>query len=190
MSESNAFNSQNYKFQGDPSKERVVIVAAEWHKDIVDRLLEDAKSTLEEQGFKNIETIQVPGCFELTQAATLLLARDNKLPKSHARYTTGIICLGCLVQGETPHFTFISEAVSQGLTKLSMANPQVPLMFGVLTTNTREQAIARADGTHSAKGKELAVALMKMMEARDKIYGLKFPNTKYLFSKDLNPERD
>jgi 6,7-dimethyl-8-ribityllumazine synthase len=74
----------------------------------------------------------------------------------------GVIAIGCVIQGETPHFTFISQAVANGIANLNISSGK-PVIFGVLTTNTPEQALERAGGKHGNKGTEAAAALVKML---------------------------
>jgi 6,7-dimethyl-8-ribityllumazine synthase len=76
-----------------------------------------------------------------------------------------VICIGCVIQGETPHFTYICQGVTRGITQLNLDYP-VPFIFGVLTTNTRQQALARAGGKYGNKGDEAAVAAIRMAALR------------------------
>jgi 6,7-dimethyl-8-ribityllumazine synthase len=94
----------------------------------------------------------VPGSFELTLGAQFLAEYDD---------LDAIICLGCVIQGETPHFTYICQGVTQGITQLNLEY-NLPFIFGVLTTNTRQQAIDRAGGKLGNKGDEAAVTAIKM----------------------------
>lgn len=146
--------------------ERVVIFAADWHKDIVDALVLDAQEELTHMGVTDVEVIRVPGCYELPQAVAMYLNPDwpEFDGEPERELPDGIICFGVVVQGETPHFTFISQAVADNLQRLACDNASVPIMFGVLTTNTVEQAWERANGKNSRKGREVAHALGLMME--------------------------
>jgi len=99
--------------------------------------------------------VAVPGSFELTGAAELIL---NKHP-----HLDGVICLGCIIQGETRHFDFICDAVAHGLTQVGIKHNK-PVIFGVLTTNDQQQAIDRAGGKHGNKGDEAAITAIKMAE--------------------------
>jgi 6,7-dimethyl-8-ribityllumazine synthase len=94
----------------------------------------------------------VPGSFELTLGAQFLAEYDD---------LDAVICLGCVIQGETPHFTYICQGVTQGVTQLNMEY-NIPFVFGVLTTNSQQQAIDRAGGKHGNKGDEAAVTAIKM----------------------------
>jgi len=133
---------------------RFGIAVAEWHGDITEALYQGAFSALLECGARkeNIIRIDVPGSFELIAGARSIVDHE----KVHA-----VICLGCLIRGETPHFDFLGQAVAQGLGQLSVLYG-LPFIFGVLTTLDREQALARAGGIHGNKGAEAALAAVKM----------------------------
>ncbi|MGV8878991.1 MAG: 6,7-dimethyl-8-ribityllumazine synthase [Sphingobacteriaceae bacterium] len=133
---------------------RFGIVVAEWNAVITDALYEGAYQILINNGTpeNQIFTFSVPGSFELTSGADLLL-KNMELDV--------VICLGCVIQGETPHFDFICQAVANGLSNVSIKHAK-PVIFGVLTTNTQEQAAARAGGKHGNKGDEAAVTAIKM----------------------------
>ena len=139
----------------DGSNYRVGIVAAEWNSAITDALLEGARSTLEKQGVKeeNILIVRVPGTFELTTGCDLMLK---------TQHIDAVIGIGCVIQGETRHFDFICEAVSNGLTQLTLKHEK-PVIFSVLPTNNMEQAQERAGGKHGNKGTEGAVTALKMI---------------------------
>ncbi len=135
------------------------IVVAEWNAEITHALYEGCFETLLKHGAKedNIKTIQVPGSFELPAGARLL-ASQHKLD--------AIICLGCVIKGETKHDEYISNAVATGLMNLSIASGQ-PFIFGVLTPNNQEQALERAGGIHGNKGIEAAVSAIRMAALRE-----------------------
>ena len=139
----------------DGSDYKVAIVVAEWNPEITNALLQGAHETLLEHGVKedNIRVIPVPGSYELTTGADIALA-DSACDAA--------ICLGCVIQGETRHFDFICEAVSQGLTNLSLKRER-PVIFGLLTTNDMQQARERSGGKHGNKGTEGAVTALKMI---------------------------
>jgi 6,7-dimethyl-8-ribityllumazine synthase len=117
-------------------------------------LLDGAVSTLKKHGTeeRNIVVKHVPGSFELTLGAQFLAEYDD---------LDAVICLGCVIQGETPHFSYICQGVTQGITQLNMEY-NIPFIFGVLTTNNQQQAIDRAGGKHGNKGDEAAVTAIKM----------------------------
>ena len=156
MSEATAFDTTGGDYIIRP-EERVVIFAAEWHSDIVEMMVKDA-------------VVKVPGCYELPQAVSMYFYAplNVTLAEPRERNSCSAICFGCVVQGDTPHFTFISEAVAQGIERVACSGVPFPVMFGVLTANTRQQALDRANGTHSKKGEEVAVALLKMLDFRNR----------------------
>lgn len=140
---------------------KIGIVVAEWNEEITNALLQGAKETLRQYGVEedNMPVIHVPGSYELTSGADYLL---------RYLHLDAVICLGCVIQGETRHFDFICEAVSQGLTNLSLSSGR-PVIFGLLTTNNMEQAKARSGGQHGNKGVECAVTALKMVKLREDI---------------------
>jgi len=142
----------------DGSSYKFGIVVSQWNHDITDALLAGAKSTLLKANVKeeNIEVLSVPGSFELPWGARQLMKADKK---------DGIICLGCLIQGETKHDEYIASAVSNGIMQLSIMSG-LPVIFGVLTTHTVEQAKDRAGGSHGNKGSEAAATALQMAKIR------------------------
>ena len=134
---------------------RIGIVAAEWNPEVTDAMCQGAIDTLREHGVlkKDITMLRVPGTFELTTAADMLLERTS---------VDAVICIGCVIQGETRHFEFICQAVSQGLTNLAIKHGR-PVIFSVLTCDTMQQALDRAGGRHGNKGVEGAVTALKMI---------------------------
>ena len=141
-------------FVPDATEMRFGIVVSDWNREITWSLLEGAVSTLRKHGTSkdNIVVKHVPGSFELTLGAQFLAEYDD---------LDAIICLGCVIQGETPHFTYICQSVTQGITGLNMEY-NIPFVFGVLTTDTLQQAIDRAGGKYGNKGDEAAVTAIKM----------------------------
>jgi len=95
----------------------------------------------------------VPGSFELTAGAQMM---------TKYTFVDAIICIGCVIRGETPHFDYICQGVTAGLTQVSI-NSEIPVIFGVLTTNNSEQALDRAGGKHGNKGVEAAITAIKMV---------------------------
>jgi 6,7-dimethyl-8-ribityllumazine synthase len=142
---------------------RFGIVVAEWNAVITNALYRGAYESLIEHGAlaENIVTHSVPGSFELTSGADLLL-KKGKLD--------AIICLGCVIQGETRHFDFICNAVANGLTNVAVKYSK-PVIFGVLTTDTQQQAVDRAGGKHGNKGVEGAVTAIKMAYLAETLNG-------------------
>jgi 6,7-dimethyl-8-ribityllumazine synthase len=133
---------------------RFGIVVAEWNAEVTNALYQGAYEALLEHGTlsSNIYTYSVPGSFELTSGADLLL-KNRKLD--------AVICLGCVIQGETRHFDFICDAVANGITNVAIKYSK-PVIFGVLTTDNLQQAYDRAGGKHGNKGVEAAVTAIKM----------------------------
>lgn len=131
------------------------IVVADWNKDITHALYEGCYDTLVKHGAKpeNIHTAQVPGAFELPTGARILAGREK---------LDGLICLGCVIKGETQHDEYINNAVATGLMTLSVSTGK-PFIFGVLTPNTHEQAVDRSGGKHGNKGVEAAVTALRMV---------------------------
>ncbi|MDR1345366.1 MAG: 6,7-dimethyl-8-ribityllumazine synthase [Bacteroidales bacterium] len=144
-------------------KVTIGIIVSEWNASITSALLEGAKTTLLKQGINasQIKIYHVPGSFELPSAASMLLEANDAID--------AIICLGCVIQGETRHFEFISHAVASGITQIS-ANYNSPVIFGVLTCDTIKQAEERSGGNHGNKGIEAAISCLKMLMLQDKIY--------------------
>ena len=144
-----------------PSKNmRFGIVVAEWNSEITESLLKGAYDTLMKAGTSegNILVQHVPGSFELTFAARILA--EQMKPDA-------IICLGCVIQGETRHFDFICQSVTHGITELNLRFP-IPFIFGVLTTNNIDQARERAGGKHGNKGIEAAITAIRMIALKRK----------------------
>lgn len=130
------------------------IVVSDWNQEVTHSLLRGALETLISHGAKeeNILVKHVPGSFELTLGAQFMAEYGD---------LDGVICLGCVIQGETRHFDFICQGVTHGITELNM-NYNIPFVFGLLTTNNQEQAIDRSGGKHGNKGVEAAITAIKM----------------------------
>ena len=135
---------------------RFGIAVAEWNEEITHALYQGAYKSLLKYGVleSDIFTYTVPGSFELTSGADLLL-KNLKLD--------AVICLGCVIQGETRHFDFICNAVANGISNVSIKYSK-PVIFGVLTTDNQQQAIDRAGGKHGNKGDEAAITAIKMAD--------------------------
>lgn len=140
---------------------RFGIVVSAWNEKVTGALLDGAMELLLKQGAKkeNIIVHSVPGSFELPLGAQYLV-RNTK--------SDAIICLGCIIQGETRHFDFIAQAVADGIMNVGL-NHNIPVIFGVLTTNSMEQAIDRSGGAHGNKGIEAAVTAIQMVAFRNQI---------------------
>jgi len=131
------------------------IVWAEWNHTITNALMQGAYDTLTKHGAKaeNIIVKTVPGAFELTLGAQYLAELSQ---------VDAVICIGCVIQGDTKHFDFICDAVAKGITNLNIKF-NLPFIFGVLTVNTQQQAEDRVGGKHGNKGDEAAVTAIKML---------------------------
>lgn len=138
------------------SKLKVAIVVAEWNEEITEALYEGARASLLAHGVKkqNIVRKNVPGTFELTLGALWLAEKKDV----HA-----VITLGCVIQGDTPHFDYICQAVSYGITEVNIKTKK-PIVFGVLTTLNKKQALERAGGKLGNKGEEAALTALKMLD--------------------------
>jgi len=133
---------------------KIAILVSHWNEKVTYALRDGAIETLVNAGIlkENIQVNYVPGTFELTLGAQLFCEKQN-----HA-----VICLGCVIQGETPHFTFICDAVANGIMNLNIKY-KLPVIFGVLTTSTQQQAEERSGGKHGNKGIEAAAAALQMI---------------------------
>ena len=130
------------------------IVVSEWNSKVTGALLDGAVKTLEKHGTlpENIHVKTVPGSFELVYGAQQMCKNDG---------FDAIIILGCVVRGDTPHFDYICEGVTHGISYLN-ASQNIPVIFGLLTTNDLEQAVERSGGKFGNKGDECAVVAIKM----------------------------
>ena len=138
------------------SNKRIGIVVAEWNAEITEALYESAHATLLACGIKkkNIQKRAVPGSFELPLASQQMAGEKR---------VDAVIALGCVIQGETPHFNFICEAVAHGIMRVTLDTGK-PVAFGVLTTLNKSQALERAGGKLGNKGEEAAVTVLRMLE--------------------------
>lgn len=149
---SSTFEENKY----DASELKVGIVVAKWNEKITSVLKQGALETLLKNGLKeeNTTILDVPGAFELPMGARLLL---------ESKKYDGIICLGCVIKGETKHDEYISNAVANGIMQLGLTSGK-PIIFGVLTPNDEQQAIDRSSGVHGNKGIEAAMTLLQMLQ--------------------------
>ncbi|MCR9014538.1 6,7-dimethyl-8-ribityllumazine synthase [Aquiflexum gelatinilyticum] len=139
----------------DISGKKFGIVVSEWNEQVTESLFSGAVETLLMHGAKkeNIFRKNVPGSFELTLGAQWLAELEE---------IDAVICLGCVIQGETRHFDFICDAVAHGITNVALKFNK-PIIFGVLTPNTLQQALDRSGGKHGNKGDEAAITAIKML---------------------------
>ncbi len=137
------------------------IVVAEWNSHITEALLQGAVETLHAAGVSDskIQIIRVPGSVELVYGANMAL--DFHSPDA-------VIVIGCVIRGDTPHFDYVCQSVTQGITTLNTED-RAPIIFGVLTVNNEQQALDRAGGCLGNKGAEAAVAAIKMANIQAKL---------------------
>jgi 6,7-dimethyl-8-ribityllumazine synthase len=137
------------------SKKKFAIVVAEWNEEITESLYDGALTSLKAHGVKqeNIIRKNVPGSFELSLGALWTAERKD---------IDAVICLGCVIKGDTPHFDYICQAVSYGITQAGLKTRK-PVIFGVITTLDQQQALDRAGGKFGNKGEEAALTAIKML---------------------------
>lgn len=147
----------------DVSAMKFAIVVAEWNTAVTGALFEGCYKTLVAHGVKpeNIIRGNVPGSYELTMASQWFAQRSD---------IAAVIALGAVIKGETKHDEYINHSVAQGLVNVSLKYDK-PVIFGVLTPNTLEQALDRAGGKHGNKGDEAAVTALKMASLKQSILG-------------------
>lgn len=140
---------------------RFGIVVSEWNHNITGALLEGAHNTLLKHGVTedDITVMTVPGSFELVFGASQMV-KSGKVD--------GVIAIGCVIRGDTPHFDYICEGATQGLAALNTTG-DVPVIYGLLTCNNLQQAQDRAGGILGNKGDECAVTAIKMVDYRRKL---------------------
>lgn len=135
---------------------RFGIVVASWNADVTGSLYKGAYNSLIKHGAlaENIISVEVAGSYELIAGADLMLSKKD---------LDAIICLGCVIQGETRHFDFICNAVANGIAQVGIKHTK-PVIFGVLTTDNQQQALDRAGGKHGNKGDEASITAIKMAD--------------------------
>lgn len=138
---------------------RVAIVQTEWNDKIVRELVNGCESIVHKFSGEIMEHIAVPGCFELPFACKHLWERYD----GHERKPEAIIAFGAVIRGGTPHFDYVCRAVTDGILQLNLTLP-IPVIFGVLTLDSEEQAWERLGGPHGHKGEEAAITALKMIK--------------------------
>jgi 6,7-dimethyl-8-ribityllumazine synthase len=140
----------------------VVLVRTEWNDSIVSELEKGAQRVLGQHQVKNIHSIQVPGAVEIP-----FIIREywHLHCMTASRRPHAFIALGCVIQGDTPHFDYVCRSVTDGITQLNLSLP-VPVIFGVLTVNNEQQALERIGGIHGHKGEEAAITALKMISLK------------------------
>ena len=158
-------NLSDYDLQSVPSAKgmRFGIVVSEWNHNITGPLLEGARSTLLKHGTEeeDITVMTVPGSFELVFGAAQMVKSG---------LLDGVIAIGCVIRGDTPHFDYICQGTTQGIAELNTTG-DVPVIYGLLTCNTLQQAQDRSGGILGNKGDECAVTAIKMVDYRRRIKG-------------------
>jgi 6,7-dimethyl-8-ribityllumazine synthase len=136
----------------------IVMVKTEWNADIVNELESGCRKILEKNGVKKISTLTVPGAVEIPFCIKSywdsVKYKDNR--------PDAFVTLGCVIKGDTPHFDYVCQSVTTGISQLNMNLP-VPVIFGVLTVNNIKQAEERIGGKHGHKGEESALTALKMI---------------------------
>lgn len=163
MSDNKKRNLSDYDIHAVPSAAgmKFGIVVSEWNDEITFALCQGAIDTLLQHGAKEEDVLisYVPGSFELPLGAQFVAEKQG---------VDAVICLGCVIQGETRHFEFICNAVADGITNLGLKT-NIPIIFGVLTPNNWQQAKDRAGGKHGNKGDEAAITAIKMVYLKNKL---------------------
>jgi 6,7-dimethyl-8-ribityllumazine synthase len=134
---------------------RVAIIAARFHEEITGRLVDGARAALRRRGVaaRDVSVVWVPGAFEIPQVA-MRLARRGRVD--------ALVCVGCVIRGETPHFEYVAGEAARGIAEVGRQSG-VPTTFGVITADTREQALARAGGPVGNRGEEAALAALELV---------------------------
>ncbi len=144
-----------------PTRRRVAVIVSRFNEEVTTLLLEGARDALRRHAVPDahVDVIWVPGAFELPVAAEVAAATE--------RYDA-IVALGCIIRGETPHFEYVAGEAARGLGNVALAH-RIPVGFGVLTTDTLEQALVRAGGARGNKGSDAALAALQTADALDQI---------------------
>jgi len=134
---------------------RFAIVASRFHEEITIRLVEGARDALRRHGAidRDVSVVWVPGAFEIPQVAMQLAQRGG---------VDALVCLGCVIRGETPHFEYVAGEAARGIAEVARLSG-VPTTFGVITAETEEQAVARAGGKVGNRGEEAALAALELV---------------------------
>ena len=151
-----------YQGGGNHALRHPALLISKWHVEITEAMGQSAKGLLLAAGvpIEHIRIHWIPGTYELPWAAAEVLRQDAACD--------GLIAIGCVIQGETRHFEFIAQAVSQGLMRVGLDSGK-PVVFGVLTPDTLDQAKERAGGSHGNKGLEAATALLDLYDLQNQL---------------------
>jgi 6,7-dimethyl-8-ribityllumazine synthase len=137
----------------DASGMRFALAVARFNADITEPLLDGARRTLDKYGATDIDVVRVPGAFELPLIAQALASAGR---------VDAVICIGAVVRGDTPHFEYVAGECASGIARVAL-DTGVPVVFGVLTVDTREQAFERIGGKEGHKGEEAAATAIEMV---------------------------
>jgi len=145
----------------DVSDKSIGIVWSKWNEEITKALKDGCIDTLKSHGIKDdgLILVEVPGAFELPYGAKLLLGQQN---------VDAVICIGCVIKGETKHDEYINKAVAQSISMLSLTASK-PVIYGVLTPNDKQQALDRAGGKYGNKGDEAAITAIEMIHLSEQL---------------------
>lgn len=148
----------------DTKSLHIAVLSTEWNHNIVGKLKNACHNELIDHGIQkdNIYHYNVPGSYELPMGAKMVLSSSIK--------PDAIICLGCVIQGETKHDDYINHTIAKSINQIGLVSG-VPTIFGVLTTNSKDQALARAGGDRGDKGIESAQAALKMISLKEQLEG-------------------
>jgi 6,7-dimethyl-8-ribityllumazine synthase len=153
-----------HEIEGRPVGEgrRVAVVVARFNAEVTERLLEGATSALRGAGVAedDVLVVRVPGAFELPLAAKTVIETQQ---------VDAVVALGAVIRGETDHYDYVCEAAREGLLRVGL-EAAVPVLFGVLTCDTDEQAAARAGGAHGNKGADVALDALRMADLTDRLH--------------------
>lgn len=140
---------------------RIALVSTLWNSDVTDRLTAGAQELMQREGYHadQLQVFHVPGAVELTFAASQLIESEQ---------FDAVIVVGCVIRGGTPHFDYVCQSVTQGITALN-ADCDTPVIFGVLTVDTLQDALDRAGGSLGNKGTEAAEAAIRMVDFRRRV---------------------
>ena len=138
---------------------QVVVVYTEWNEPIIHQLREGVREIMNQFPAIQLHEIAVPGCIEIPFAINQHAA--------HHKNITAYIALGCVIKGDTPHFEYVCQSVTQGITQLNLTLQQ-PVTFGILTVFNQQQAFERLGGIHGHKGKEAAITTLKMIHLNNR----------------------
>lgn len=163
-------NSNLYEFNAGTLKKgaHVVIVRTEWNAPVIDRLQEGVAEVLDQHQV-SYTVVTVPGAFEVPFG----IAAHWRTHSDSATAPDAYIALACVIRGDTPHFDYVCQGITDGITRLNVELP-VPVIFGVLTVDTDTQAQERIGGKHGHKGKEAAITALKMISLNASFWSNEF----------------